>query len=61
MKEERDDFEKGGKTLARKKKNGLGKFWIIMLVLCLALTGFAGYQLVSIILDYKAGDRKSVV
>ncbi len=55
MKEERDDFEKGGKTLARKKKKGLGKFWIIMLVLCLALTGFAGYQLISIILDYKAG------
>lgn len=55
MKEELDDLEKGGKMLARKKKKAVGKFWIAMLILCLGLTGFAGYKLTSIIMEYKSG------
>lgn len=57
--EEKNDLEleeTEGKVRARKKKKGGGgKIWLVMILVCVCVLGFSGYQLMSILLEYKAG------
>ena len=48
--------ETEGKVRARKKKKGQGgKIWLVMILACACVLCFSGYQLLSIVLEYKAG------